>query len=55
MIAHSAKHAVVERDQLIAMELILEPSSKTRSMSVIATTYRFDTTPGTTIISGDLI
>jgi len=49
------KNIIVEKDKLINLNMILELSGDVETIGIVATTDLFDTTPGTTIISGDLI
>ena len=49
------KNVMVAKDKLINLNMILEPSGQVEMIGIVATTDLFDTTPGTTIISGDLI
>jgi len=49
------KNVKVEKDKLIDLNMILELSGDVETIGIVATMDLFDTTPGTTIISGDLI
>jgi hypothetical protein len=48
-------HLLVERNRTINLEVILEPGTMMGEVVILKAQTHFDTTPGTTIISGDLI